>query len=209
MANLAAKDPSYCGPDVATRWTPERPGPGRPPTKWLRAKIDEVDPDTGKSKRDLIAEHLIELATSYTVIHMGRDLELASGRDSVEAAKVLFSYVYGKPGDDPATHLLKLAEHLRSVARDQVEIGRGFLGKRQETMSGDELAAFWKLCERDPQQFIAAAIGALAMASGDVPPPPAQISASLPADPTTAQPNTGNGASPPEAGAIPGQEAPK
>jgi hypothetical protein len=229
MANLAAKDPGYSGPDAATRFRAGRSGnpSGRPAMAWLREELEAgVDAHadvkrfadaTGKQGvniRMAMAARLLQIAFTDEAITIGKDssgelLKRISSRESLEAIKILWAYALGKPGEDPSSYLLKLAEHLRSVARDQVEIGRGFLGKRQETMSSDELAAFWKLCERDPQQFIAAAIGALAMASGDVPPPPAQISASLPADPTTAQPNTGNEASPPEAGTIPGQEDPK
>lgn len=201
---MAAKDPGYNGPDVKTRFPPGHSGPGRTSSAWIRKRLNSAGRSGDKTEREEILDHLLEVAKAWEVRVIGRDgdgelLKVASARDSVEAAKVLFGYDMGKPGDDPATYLLKLAEHLRSVARDQVEIGRGFLGKRLETMKDEEIAAFWRLCERDPQQFLVAAIAALGAATGDAP-PPAQLSAPPPAAPTTAQPNTENEALQPEAG---------
>jgi hypothetical protein len=118
--------------------------------------------------------------------------------------KLLFEQAAGKARKSAEERILDLAEHMRSVARDQVEIGRALLGKRLETMTPPELAAFWKLCDQGIERYLEAAaqqiIGTAALTVDDA---PAQISASLPAAPTTAQPNTGHEASPPEAGTIP------
>lgn len=126
--------------------------------------MDSVDPETGKTKRQMVAEHLLEVATRWQVLVFGRNLEVASGRDSVEAAKVLFSYVIGKPVS-PEESQLKYAEHLRQVARDHVEIGRQLIGKQAETWSPEQIKAFWDMCERDPGQFLRAAQETLADAS--------------------------------------------
>lgn len=175
MANLAAKDPAYSGPDVATRWKPGH-SVGRPQTKWLRAKLDEVDEKTGKPKREIIAEHLLELATSYTVMHLGRDLELASGRDSVDAAKILFAYCYGKPPPSVEEQSLHLAEHFRAIARDQFDILVKMLGDRLKTMSVDEMAELLAKCDRNPRRFIEAAKAEMGGAFDE----PQQIEASPP-----------------------------
>jgi hypothetical protein len=213
MANLAAKDPAYSGPDAASRFRPGRSGnpSGRPSTAWLREELDaatdahadvkrfaDATGKQGVSIRKAMAARLLQIAFTDEAIVIGKDsdgelLKRVSSRESLEAIKILWAYALGKAPSDPEEMLLKLAEHLRSVARDQVEIGRGFLGKRLETMKDEEIAAFWRLCERDPQQFIVAAIGALAQANGEaptpaqLPPPPAPESA-LP-NPTGQEPS--------------------
>jgi hypothetical protein len=114
--------------------------------------MDVVDTATGKSKRQQVAEHLLEIATRWEVRVVGRDsdgelLKVASGNDSVNAAKLLFSYDVGKPQAAEEERALQLAEHLRSVARDQVDVGRTLLGKKLESMTEQEIATFWKLCD--------------------------------------------------------------
>lgn len=72
---------------------------GRTPTAWLREKLSKAIKDGDVSAREAIADHLIEVATSYEVIVKGREepIELASAKDSIEAAKVLYAYDMGKP----------------------------------------------------------------------------------------------------------------
>src|SRR5512143_846156 len=85
-------------PSPATRFQPRvsgNPG-GRPNRRFVSRILREQDP-AGLPARERMVRHLVELATSYTVIVAGRDLELASGRDSVEAAKLLLAYDLGTP----------------------------------------------------------------------------------------------------------------
>jgi hypothetical protein len=170
---------SNSSPSPATRFGALRGNPpARASAKWLREMVDMVDPENGKTKRQMIAEHLLELATSYSVIHMGRKLELASGRDSVEAAKILFAYCYGKPQESTEDRALQLAEHLRSVARDQVDIGRTLLGKKLEAMTEKEIAEFWRLCDFGVARYLQAAMERVACEGGTMPADAPQISES-------------------------------
>jgi hypothetical protein len=78
--------------------TSGNPG-GRTPARWLRDLLDAAydKSEPGVTKRQKIGEHLIEIATKWEIIHLGRNYEVASGRDAVEAAKLLLSYDMGKP----------------------------------------------------------------------------------------------------------------
>jgi hypothetical protein len=89
-------------PNVATRFRPGQSGNRRGPqqTRFIREILRERDPD-GQPMREQIVRHLIEVATRWNVIVLGRDMEVASARDSVEAAKLLLSYDVGKPRDMP------------------------------------------------------------------------------------------------------------
>ena len=89
-------------PPEATRFSarnqPENPG--RTSTAWLRTKLSKAMKDRDISAREAIADHLIEIATSYEVVIKGRGedaIPLASAKDSIEAAKVLYAYDMGKP----------------------------------------------------------------------------------------------------------------
>ena len=72
---------------------------GRTPTAWLRDKLAKSLKEGDVSAREAIADHLIEIATSYEVIVKGREdpIPLASAKDSIEAAKILYAYDMGKP----------------------------------------------------------------------------------------------------------------
>ena len=72
---------------------------GRTPTAWLRAKLAKSIKDGDVSAREAIADHLIEIATSYEVIVKGREdpIPLASAKDSIAAAAILYAYDMGKP----------------------------------------------------------------------------------------------------------------
>lgn len=86
-------------PSPDTRWQPGQSGfrGGRTPrTRWIRTILNEKD-DAGHPLREQILRHLIEVATRWEVIVLGRNMEVASGRDSVEAAKLVMAYDLGKP----------------------------------------------------------------------------------------------------------------
>jgi len=75
---------------------------GRTPTAWLREFLSAAcdKSESGQSRRQAIAEHMFEVATSYEVIVKGHGEEaipIASAKDSIEAGKVLFAYDMGKP----------------------------------------------------------------------------------------------------------------
>lgn len=74
---------------------------GRTPTKWLRELLSASRDESpgGRSRREEIALHLVEVATSYEVVLKGRSdpIELASAKDSIEAARLLYAYDMGKP----------------------------------------------------------------------------------------------------------------
>lgn len=81
---------------------PRRNAGGRTPSKWLREYLDAANdkgPD-GQTRRQAIAAHLFEVATSWTVKIRGRGedaIEVADAKDSIEAAKLLMAYDMGKP----------------------------------------------------------------------------------------------------------------
>lgn len=75
--------------------------PGRTPTAWMRKILSEKGDDS-LQHRERVFRHLIEVATSWEIIVKGRStsgdpIEVASGRDSVEAAKIILGYDVGLP----------------------------------------------------------------------------------------------------------------
>jgi hypothetical protein len=75
---------------------------GRTPTKWLRELLDAAydKSDDGRSNREAIGRHLIEVATSWRVQVRGRGetaFEVASAADSLKAAEILYAYDMGRP----------------------------------------------------------------------------------------------------------------
>lgn len=109
MANLAARDPSYSGPDAVSRFKPGKAGgPGRPSRAWIRNRLRQSK-DGKDSELVQILDHQIEVAKSWEVRVVGRDsdgelIKVASGRDSTEAAKFLYGLVGLKPlapGEQP------------------------------------------------------------------------------------------------------------
>lgn len=191
MANLAAKAADYNGPDVETRLGgPRGPvlGTGRPKREWIRRRLNRYGKDGGAADTELeqIIDHQIEVAKSWEVRIVGRGsdgepIRVASGRDSTEAAKFLCGLV-GLGPEDIAKFQLVVAEHLRSVARDQVDIGRTLLGKKLEAMTEKEIAEFWRLCDFGVARYLQAAMERVAGEGGPMPPDAAQISASPPAE---------------------------
>ena len=146
-------------PNVATRYSPghkRHPLAGRPSVRFIRDILRERD-EAGKPWREQIVRHLIEVATRWNVIVLGREMEVASARDSVEAAKLLFGYDVGKPAASTDEQQLSLAEHFRQISRDQFEVLVKMLGDRLKTMEPSELARFLRECDRDPRRYIQAA----------------------------------------------------
>ena len=126
--------------------------------------MDVEDPETGKTRRQMVAEHLLEVATRWQVLVFGKSLEVASARDSVEAAKLLFGYCLGSPPKTP--NALDIAEHIRSVSRDQVEVIKTMLGARLATMTPEEIGRVIAVSEQgDPLRFLKAAQQTLAHAA--------------------------------------------
>lgn len=79
----------------------QNPG-GRTPTAWLRERLSRAARSGDMTEREAIYEHMLEVATSWEVRVVGKDsngelLKVASGKDSVEAAKLLMAYDMGKP----------------------------------------------------------------------------------------------------------------
>jgi hypothetical protein len=72
---------------------------GRTPSKWLREYLGAATDKTDGApiRRQRIAEFLFEVATSWQIQQRGRDYEVASARDAVEAAKLLLAYDMGQP----------------------------------------------------------------------------------------------------------------
>jgi hypothetical protein len=81
---------------------PRRNSGGRTPTKWLRELLDAAHDksEDGRSNREAIGRHLIEVATSWKVQIRGRgeeSFEVASAADSLKAAEILYAYDMGRP----------------------------------------------------------------------------------------------------------------
>jgi hypothetical protein len=154
MANL--------NPSPRTRFPEGKSGNpgGKPPTGWLRDVMSEgVD---GVPNRVRIARHLIEVATSWDVRVIGKGadgelLKVASGADSVAAARVLYSYDVGKPPMSSDEWAMALAEHFRQAARDQIDIALRALGAKASTMQPEQIAEFVKMCSQDARGFLRAA----------------------------------------------------
>lgn len=134
---------------------------GRPPTKWLRDTLS-ADDGSGRTKRERILDHLIEVATSWDVRIVGKGadgelLKVASGSDSVAAAKLIYSYDIGKPQGGDREFTMVVAEHLRQAARDQVDIALRALGAKAATMQPEQIAEFVRMCSQDARGFLKAA----------------------------------------------------
>jgi len=186
-------------PSPATRWPKGVSGNQRAwRSKWLRGMLDQKFDSLPFAKRlnlclrygdgplrTAMAARLLEIAFTDQVIVIGRDenstpIERVSSRESVDAIKTLWSYDMGKPSASPTEVALKFAEHLRSTARDHVEIGRQLIGKQAETWSPEQIRAFWDVCERDPSRFLRMAEDAIGVADPapvDVEPSQAAIAA--------------------------------
>lgn len=97
-------NPNPTPPPAEHRFSSEKqpPSNGRTPTKWLRDRLNRVAKGGDRTERESVYEHLYEVATSWEVVVVGRSgdgelLKVASARDAVAAAKLLFEYDMGKP----------------------------------------------------------------------------------------------------------------
>lgn len=127
---------------------------------WLRERLSRAAKDGDKTQREAILEHLIEVATTWDVRVVGKGvdgelLKVASARDAVEAAKVLFAYDMGSPAKNPS--LLELAEHLRAVEKDRVSTVIACLGSKLRSLSPTEMRDFFETCANDPEKFMSRA----------------------------------------------------
>lgn len=102
---------------------------GRTPTKWLRDLLGAArDRGPGaRSHREEVFFHLVEVATSWEVVVKGHGddaMPVASAKDSIEAAKVLFAYDMGKPVESVevnSVNVPKVLIYLPANGRDPVE----------------------------------------------------------------------------------------
>jgi hypothetical protein len=150
-------NPQPIVPHEAGKATRFRPGPDprrgigngnkRMSTRFICRRLDVISSD-GRTANDDILEHLIEVATKWDVVVIGKDsdgepLKVASARDSVEAAKLLWAYALGKPPASPEDAKLALAEHFRKVETDRFAYALQLLGERAKTMTDEEKANFF------------------------------------------------------------------
>lgn len=147
--------------DIATRFpkgVSPNPG-GRPSIAWLREKVEVVDPDTGQTKLQDMADHLIEVATKWEIVRRGEEIPVASARDSVEACRLLWQAlsILRKTPPSEEEQVMKLAEHLRGAAKDAAEMAIKVLGTRMYSMSPVELGAFLREAGGNPAGFLEAA----------------------------------------------------
>ena len=125
-------------------YDPRRHGP-KVSTKFIAQKLTEEMKD-GRTPNDEILDHLIEVATKWEVIVKGsgdEPMPVASARDSVEAAKLLWSYALGRAGKAPEESQLAKAEHFLSVEKNRFAFALQLLGERAKSMSEGELANFF------------------------------------------------------------------
>lgn len=133
--------------------------PGRPSIRWLQEKVEAIDPDTGKTVLQTMADHLIEVATKWEVIQRGESMPVASARDSVEACRLLWQAlsILRKTPPSEEEQVLKLAEHLRGVAKDAADLAIKVLGTRLYSMDPKELGQFMREASGNPAGFLEAA----------------------------------------------------
>ena len=149
-------------PCVRTRWQPGQSGNPNGSRKQAAARrlLARKHKDGVRTNEDAVLDHLLEMATRWQVRTVAYDhvldepIQVASGRDAVEAAKLLLGYVWGKPKDnDP----LRLAEHFRQVEIDRLNVALKMLGDRVNSWQPERVRDFLNTCSRDPRGFILAA----------------------------------------------------
>ena len=197
-------------------YRPDNRTTGRTRTAWLSQMLDEAANDDGpggNTHRQAIGRHLIEVASSWQVVVKGQGenaIPVASAKDSVAAAEVLWKYDMGRPPMGNEEGRLALAEHIRKVARDQAELSLAALGNRINAMSDAEKVSFFEMCSTDPAKYLRAAEAELAARDTRVPALPPKDAASGASHGNPLQEQLGgapggslepaNGAEPPEAG---------
>lgn len=119
-------------------------GNGRPSTAWIRKRLNQpCKTDAERTQREAIFDHLVEIATSWEIRISGRGadgepIEVASGRDAVEAAKLLLAYDLGKPPESRDLESMSIRERwsaLAEVAQKMAALPPG----KQPSLSAAEL----------------------------------------------------------------------
>ena len=130
--------------------------------QYICDRLSDPRLDDGRNANDDIVDHLVEVATKWEVVVLGKDqdgelLRVASARDSVAAAKLLWSYAHGNAPASAADEEMAIAEHMRKVARDGADLAIKILGTRIYSMGPKELAEFFRECGGNPAGFLEAA----------------------------------------------------
>jgi thioredoxin reductase len=110
----------------------------------------------GESHRQRIGRHLIEVATKWEVVVKGHGdsaIDVASARDSVAAAQLLYQYDLGRPPLSEEEALLALMEHARKVEADRFQFAKELLGDKIRAMTDEEKAAFFQKCTTSTRGF--------------------------------------------------------
>lgn len=152
---------------------------GRTSTAWMRERLNKAtrlgDATGDTTLREAIFDHLVEIATSYEVKVIGRDrdgelLKVANTQPAVEAAKLILAYDMG--GAPKGVNEVEVADHLRAVAKQQIDMALGILGNRIYSIDPNELRRFFSECSEDPAKFIEKA---RALVDGDTSAPPVAL----------------------------------
>lgn len=164
MGATLAQMPRYTGTKMQTATTPpegqrfssryQPESAGRTGTSWLRKRLSKACRDGDRSTREAIADHLIEVATSWQIIHLGKEYDVASGRDAVAAATLLYQYDMGRAPVSKEEARLALAEHFRKVEADRFQFARELLGEKIKSMTPVQLAEFFSRLAPDVLGFL-------------------------------------------------------
>jgi hypothetical protein len=137
---------------------------------WMRKLLSEAthDPGSGaKTHRDAIARHLIDVATHWEIQVRGKDYKVASARDSVAAAALLYQYDMGRPPMGAGEMRLAVANHLQTVAKAAADTILAALGNRKDKLSPEEIADFLRRVAVDTRVHLRQADAELAESDPD------------------------------------------
>lgn len=131
---------------------------------WLRERLNKASRSGSTTEREAIVDHLIEIATSWDVRIVGKGsdgelLKVASGRDAVEAAKLLLGYDMGSPARMATA--LEVAEHFRGIEKDRIATVIALLGHKLRDKTPEQIAAYFDACASDHNKFLDMASQAL------------------------------------------------
>ena len=112
---------------------------GGPAKQMARAYLDELDGDKPRILRVMEAAYR----------------EALDGNDASQ--RILIEQRYGRPGPSDGESALAIAEHLRKVERDRVDLALRLLGDRAYQMQPAELVKFFQECAENARGFIEAA----------------------------------------------------
>ena len=113
--------------------------------------------------REALVDRLLEIAFTDRVIVIGYDreakepIERVSSSECVKAIEMLQRYDLGMPAKSPALDLVVVAEHLRKVAQDSMDLAMAILGSRKDSMKPEDVRDFLKSCATKADGFLAAA----------------------------------------------------